>query len=85
MDSRINTRIDPQLKTNASIVFHRLGISESEAIRMFYAQVHLHQGLPFDVRIPNAETIAALEEAKNPNAGTRFKDTKALFASWDDL
>ena len=85
MDSRINTRIDPELKTNAAIVFSRLGISESEAIRMFYAQVHLHQGLPFDVRIPNAETLEALQEAKNPVAGTRFKDTKTLFASWDSL
>lgn len=66
MNDRINARIDPDLKSAAAKVFSHLGITEGEAIRMFYAQVRLHQGLPFQVNIPNEETIAAMKEAEHP-------------------
>ena len=59
MSDRITTRIDTRLKKKAVKVFDRLGLSEAEAIRLFYAQVELHQGIPFPIHIPNAETIAA--------------------------
>jgi DNA-damage-inducible protein J len=62
MNDRISTRIDPELKQNAAAIFAQLGLSEAEAIRIFYAQVTHHNGLPFEVKIPNEETIAALNE-----------------------
>ena len=60
----LNARIDPNLKTKAEKVFAGVGVSASQAITMFYRQVVLRRGLPFDVCMPNAETVAALTEAE---------------------
>ncbi len=62
MNERISTRIDGDLKEAAVKVFQQLGITEGDAIRMFYAQVNLHQGLPFELSISNSETIKAMNE-----------------------
>jgi DNA-damage-inducible protein J len=59
----LNARIDPKLKTQAEKVFAGVGVSATQAITMFYRQVVLRRGLPFDVRIPNKETVGALKEA----------------------
>ena len=80
MADRINTRIDTNLKKKALKVFGRLGLSEAEAIRLFYAQVELHQGIPFPVNIPNAATLAAFEESKHPEKLPSFKNFRALRA-----
>jgi DNA-damage-inducible protein J len=78
MADRMNTRIDTTLKKKALNVFDRLGLSEAEAIRLFYAQVELHQGIPFPVKVPNAATLAACEESKNPEKLPSFKNFRAL-------
>jgi DNA-damage-inducible protein J len=56
----IRARVDPKLKAKAERVFGQLGLSPSDAIRLFYTRVALSSGLPFEVRIPNALT------AENP-------------------
>ena len=50
----IRARVEPELKYLAEEVFSELGLSPTEAITLFYTQVTLHRGLPFEVRIPNA-------------------------------
>ena len=45
------TRIDPQLKEQAEYILNSLGLPPSSAITMFYKQVVLQQGLPFDVKL----------------------------------
>jgi DNA-damage-inducible protein J len=65
MSDRINTRIDAGLKKKAMKVFERLGLTEAEAIRLFYAQVDLRQGIPIPLMIPNAHTLEAFEEGKH--------------------
>jgi len=59
----IRARVEPGLKHEAEAVFSRLGLSVTEAITLFYTQVTLQRGLPFAVRIPNAETREALRRA----------------------
>lgn len=59
----LNARIDPDLKDKAEKVLAGVGVSASQAITMFYRQVVLRRGIPFDVCIPNAETVAAMKEA----------------------
>jgi DNA-damage-inducible protein J len=56
----IRARTEPGLKNAAERVFRKLGISSSEAINLFYAQVTLRKGLPFPVEIPNALTRKTL-------------------------
>ncbi len=76
----IHARIDPQLKESAERVFSEIGISTTEAIRLFLKQVELYKGLPFPVSIPNAETTAAMMEANNPKGLNRYRSFRELRA-----
>jgi DNA-damage-inducible protein J len=60
----LNARIDQNLKAEAETVFEKIGLTSSQAITLFYKQVALQQGLPFQVRVPNSETLTALREAE---------------------
>jgi DNA-damage-inducible protein J len=81
---RIEARIEPELKQAAEAVFSKLGVSPSDAIRIFYKQVELHQGFPFEVRIPNAETMAAIEEVEtHPARLKRYDSVEEMFEDWD--
>ncbi|NGZ95309.1 MAG: type II toxin-antitoxin system antitoxin, RelB/DinJ family [Nitrospira sp. WS110] len=75
---RINTRIDAGLKKKVVKVFERLGLTEAEAIRLFYAQVDLYQGIPFPLMILNVHTRDAFEEAKHPEQLPSFKNFRVL-------
>jgi DNA-damage-inducible protein J len=68
----IRARVDAGLKTRAEGILEELGLSASEAIRLFYAQVALRKGLPFDVAIPNAETQEAMRDVAERRDLTRF-------------
>jgi DNA-damage-inducible protein J len=81
-DDRIQARIEPELKRSAEAIFRKIGISSGEAIRMFYSQVQLRGGIPFDVRIPNADTLEAMEEL-NSGKGERFTSVDDIFESWE--
>jgi len=60
------------------MIFSQLGISASEAIRMFYAQVTINHGIPFPVKIPNKETLAAFEETKHPEKLKSYNSFREL-------
>ncbi len=53
----VRARIEPGLKHNAESVFHSLGLTTTQAITLFFKQVELRKGLPFDVALPNATTL----------------------------
>jgi DNA-damage-inducible protein J len=74
----VHARIDPHLKESAERVFSKIGISTTEAIRLFLRQVELHKGLPFPIAIPNAETAAAMREANDPAALKRYRSFREL-------
>jgi DNA-damage-inducible protein J len=74
----IHARIDHRLKKSAEQVFREIGISTTEAIRLFLKQVELHRGLPFPVSIPNEETVAAMMEANSPAALKRYRSFREL-------
>ena len=81
--SRVEARMDSDLKQAAEAIFSQLGVSPSEAIRIFYKQVALYQGFPFDMRIPNAETITALQELNHPEHLIRHDSVDDMFAAWN--
>ena len=76
----IRARVEPELKRQTEQVFLKLGVSATEAITLFYRQVTLHQGLPFAVRVPNSETIAALRQAQAEEGLTEYADLDDLKA-----
>jgi len=75
---QINIRLDDATKRAAERVFSKLGLAPSEAVRLFYRQVALHRGIPFSVRIPNKETIAAINEL-NSGGGKESADTESFY------
>ena len=80
----IRARVEPSLKHEAEEVFAALGLSATEAISLFYKQVSLHHGLPFEVKIPNAQTLDAIRQANNKDALTKYGSVKNLMSDIGD-
>ena len=57
--SPVYARIDTSLKDSAESILKELGITPSGAIQMLYSQIVLHNGIPFEVRIPSKKPVAA--------------------------
>jgi DNA-damage-inducible protein J len=75
----VRARIEPKLKLEVEHVLDELGLSFSEAIELFLRQVKLNNGIPFEIRIPNEETLktfSATDKRKNLN---KYKNSKELF------
>jgi DNA-damage-inducible protein J len=75
----IRARVDPDLKVRAETILATLGLNASDAIRLFYTQVTLNDGLPFDVRIPNAATRKTIRDARAGKNLSHYDSTTALF------
>lgn len=62
-----NIKIDPELKEQAQALFDSLGLSLSAAVNVFLRQAVREQAIPFRIGepIPNAETLRAIQEARN--------------------
>ena len=55
--ANLYARIEPDVKEQAERILATLGIPASNAINMFYKQIILNRGLPFDVKIPTAKPV----------------------------
>lgn len=75
----VRARIDADLKKEATAVLSGMGLSVSDAIRLLLVRVASEKALPFDVRVPNAETRAAMREARKGKV-QRFDSVDALMA-----
>lgn len=51
--STMHTRIETDLKENVESIFAQLGLTSADAIKLFYRQVELQGGLPFEVKVPH--------------------------------
>lgn len=76
----IRVRVEPEIKREAEEVFEALGLSATEAITLFYRQVALCQGLPFTVKIPNAETREAIRQAQTGDGLIHYRSVDDLMA-----
>ena len=83
MEAIIKSRIDHQLKAEVEQVLSALGMTVSDVIRITFAQIAARKGLPFDVKLPNAETLNALKESDAALARLRVGD-KPRFEKLDD-
>jgi DNA-damage-inducible protein J len=77
----IRARIDSATKAKASAALAKMGLSVSDAIRMMMHRVAEEEKLPFDVRVPNTASRAAMAELE-AGQGERAASVDALF---DDL
>jgi DNA-damage-inducible protein J len=72
-------RISPELKAEAEKILDQIGLSSSDAIRMFYKQITMRKCLPFEARVPNATTLETLRDADSGRYLTRHADADDLF------
>lgn len=75
----MTVRIDPDIKNKAAEYLKQMGLTTSEATRLFLHSVVLHKGLPFELRIPDAKTITAIKESKKGVNTIKHKSEKELF------
>lgn len=89
--ANLYARIEPEVKEQAESILSALGIPASNAINMFYKQIILNRGLPFEVKIPAARPVdmteldeaklnAELEKGYADMAAGRTKPVKQAFA-----
>jgi len=64
-DTVVRARIDGHVKEEAAHVLEQMGLSISDAIRMLMIRIAREKAMPFDVRVPNDETLAAMAEAES--------------------
>lgn len=60
----VQARIDGAVKDEAATVLAAMGLTVSDAVRLLLTKVAREHTLPFDLLVPNAETIAAMKEAR---------------------
>lgn len=59
--ANLYARIEPEVKEQAESILSALGIPASNAINMFYKQIILNRGLPFEVKIPSSRPVSVAE------------------------
>ena len=75
----VRARLEPELKDHVEMVFHRLGLNATQAITMFYRQVELRNGLPFDAVVPTATTKRTLEASESGRDLVICEDADDMF------
>ena len=89
--ANLYARVEPDIKEQAEAILSTLGISASNAINMFYRQIILRQGLPFDVKISRKHPLdmsllsekeldAELEKGYADIAAGRMRPAREVFA-----
>lgn len=80
--SMIHVRVDDDLKARATEALNAMGLSVSDAVRLLLHRIATDQAFPLELKVPNAETRAALAEAeeiirRKQAAAAAESDTKA--------
>jgi DNA-damage-inducible protein J len=78
--SMLHIRVDDDIKEQATLALTSMGLSVSDAVRLFLRRVVVDQAFPLELKVPNAETLAAMEESR-----ALMSERRARFASADEL
>lgn len=80
----VHVRVDDEIKTQATEALAAMGLSVSDGVRLFLKRVVAEQAMPLELKVPNAETRAAMEESRALVRAhrARYATAQALF---DDL
>jgi DNA-damage-inducible protein J len=75
----VRARMEPNLKNKAEKVFSKLGLTSTQAITLFYKQVEIRNGLPFDLVIPNETTQKTFDDTDAGKNIIVCKDADDMF------
>ncbi len=79
----IHARIDSPTKEATERILESLGLTPTEAIRLFYRQIALRGEFPLELHIPNRVTAEAITHADGRQEVESFSSAEDLYASWD--
>lgn len=81
----LRARIDQETKAQGDAVLEAIGLSASDAVRLLYRRIIAEQAFPLELKVPNAETRVAMEEAHAilQARKARFEKAGDLIASLD--
>ena len=82
----VRARIDEKLREEASEVLADFGLTVSDVVRMTLTRVAKDHAIPLELKVPNAETRAAMRESRalmKKRTG-RFRNAEALFKTLDE-
>lgn len=81
--SMLHVRIDDDLKAKAVQALDAIGLSTADAVRLLFHRIVAEQAFPLELKVPNAETLAAMEESRQMmrEGKARFKTADEMFAS----
>ena len=80
--SMLHIRVDDDIKEQATEALTAMGLSVSDAVRLFLRRVVIEQAFPLELKVPNAQTLAAMDESRAMMASrrARFVTSDELFA-----
>ena len=81
--SMLHIRVDDDIKEQATAALTTMGLSVSDAVRLFLRRVVVDQAFPLELKVPNAETQAAMEESRAMMVSRRKGENR--FASADEM
>ena len=78
----LHVRVDDEIKAQASEALAAMGLSVSDAVRIMLKRVISDQAFPLELKVPNAQTRAAMEEARamTKARAARFDSAEALMS-----
>ncbi len=65
LNATVRARVESNLKQEVEEILKEIGLSTSQAITLFLKRIKYERGIPFELKVPNATTIQAMEEAQN--------------------
>lgn len=79
----ITARVDENVKKEAETLFKKMGLNMSTAMNLFLKKCILEQGIPFELKVPNGETLKAMQETEDILSGKierkGYKSAEELF------
>ena len=81
----LHVRLDDKLKERGNAVLAAMGLSSADAVRILYHRLIADQAFPLELKVPNAETRAAIADSRRMmvERRARFTDAEALIADLD--
>ena len=70
LNATVRARVDEELKYEVEEILKAIGLSTSQAITLFLKRIRYEKGIPFELKVPNAITIKAMEEADRNDGKT---------------
>ena len=76
----VHVRVDEKIKAQATKALTAMGLSVSDAVRVLLTRIAVEKRLPFNIKVPNAETRAAMAEVD-----ASLRSRRARFATAEEL